>query len=188
MTGFAMPTNLVVVVPTGLVMAALVSGILALIPALIASKWGRNFLRWWIYSFISIFMILIIAAGVLMIHALRENTVMFYTPSDLSTNQIESGQAVWLGGIVVAGSITQRQDSHVEFSVTDKIKETKVSFQGLLPDLLRDGKCVVALGTLGPAGALDASQIAVVARNTTHFLPPDVVEELKKRKLCQELK
>jgi cytochrome c-type biogenesis protein CcmE len=114
-----------------------------------------------------------------------EQVVALYTPSDLSTNQMKPGQRFQVGGFVVAGSIMQGQNFHAEFAVTDGIKDMKVSYDGPLPNLLRDGKCVVAGGVLGPTGAFVADEIHVVIRDTTRF-PPEVADMLKRKGLCQE--
>jgi cytochrome c-type biogenesis protein CcmE len=120
----------------------------------------------------------IFAAAALVLTAFEENLVFFYSPSDLAEKTVPPGRAVRLGGLVEEGSIERPDGLTVHFRVTDLSQSTPVVYEGLLPDLFREGQGVVTEGTLGPDGVFVASE--VLAKHDETYMPPEVVEALKK--------
>ena len=120
----------------------------------------------------------IFAAAALVLTAFEENLVFFYSPSDLTEKTVPPGRAVRLGGLVEEGSIERLDGLTVHFRVTDLSQSTPVVYEGLLPDLFREGQGVVTEGTLGPDGVFVARE--VLAKHDETYMPPEVVEALKK--------
>ena len=121
--------------------------------------------------------ILGIAVG-LVLFALRGSIVFFNSPTDLVEKHVAPGTRVRLGGLVVAGSIVKGQDLNVRFEVTDGNKAIPVTFQGILPDLFREGQGVVTEGEIDPGGTFHAE--TVLAKHDERYMPKEVVEALKK--------
>ena len=121
----------------------------------------------------------LMGAVLLVMFALRDEIVFFYTPSDiLSEAKAAPGQRIRLGGLVVDGSI-KREGEHVTFVITDTDREMPVSYTGILPDLFREGQGVVAEGVLGPGGAMAAD--TVLAKHDENYIPKEVAEALKEK-------
>ena len=120
----------------------------------------------------------IFAAAALVLTAFQENLVFFYSPSDLTEKSVPPGRRIRLGGLVEEGSIERRDGPIVHFRVTDLSQSTPVVYEGLLPDLFREGQGVVTEGTLGPDGVFAARE--VLAKHDETYMPPEVVEALKK--------
>ncbi|MCQ4188426.1 cytochrome c maturation protein CcmE [Methylocystis suflitae] len=125
--------------------------------------------------------ILGLAAG-LMLFALRDNIVFFYTPSELAKKQTASGARLRIGGLVKEGTVV-RNGQDVNFTVTDKTSDLAVSYTGLLPDLFREGQGVVVDGVLQPSGAFRAD--SVLAKHDERYMPRDVADALKKQGVWQ---
>ena len=125
--------------------------------------------------------ILGLAAG-LMLFALRDNIVFFYTPSELAKKQTASGARLRIGGLVKEGTVV-RNGQDVNFTVTDKTSDLTVSYTGLLPDLFREGQGVVVDGVLQPDGAFRAD--SVLAKHDERYMPRDVADALKKQGVWQ---
>ncbi len=116
------------------------------------------------------------AVGLTLI-ALEENLSYFYSPSDIGT--APQGRSIRLGGLVEEGSVERQADGMtVTFRITDLAASVPVTFKGLLPDLFREGQGVVSEGTLGPDGSFLARE--VLAKHDETYMPPEVVEALKK--------
>jgi cytochrome c-type biogenesis protein CcmE len=122
--------------------------------------------------------ILAVAVG-LVLFALRDNIVFFYTPSELAQKQAAPGARLRIGGLVKEGSVTRSDNRNVAFAVTDRTSDLRVSYTGLLPDLFREGQGVVVDGTLGPDGAFRAD--SVLAKHDERYMPRDVADALKKQ-------
>jgi cytochrome c-type biogenesis protein CcmE len=122
--------------------------------------------------------ILAVAVG-LVLFALRDNIVFFYTPSELAQKQLAPGARLRIGGLVKEGSVTRGDNRNVAFAVTDRTSDLRVSYTGLLPDLFREGQGVVVDGTLGPDGAFRAD--SVLAKHDERYMPRDVADALKKQ-------
>lgn len=118
---------------------------------------------------------LAIAVG-LVLYALRSNIVFFFTPSQIARNEAPQGRAFRVGGLVEPGSL-QRDGIDVRFKVTDNAQALAVVYRGTLPDLFKEGKGVVAQGTLGPDGVFKAAE--VLAKHDENYMPPEAAEALK---------
>ena len=115
-------------------------------------------------------------AAALVLTALRDQIVFFYSPSDIATRQVVPGQAIRLGGLVKDGSWVRNGDSNV-FVVTDGKSDLTASYTGILPDLFREGQGVVAEGSLTPDGKFAATN--VLAKHDENYIPKEVVDALK---------
>lgn len=123
-----------------------------------------------------------LAAG-LMLFALRDNIVFFYTPSELATKQLAPGARLRIGGLVKEGSVVKGAGRDVTFVVTDKTKDLDVAYTGLLPDLFREGQGVVVDGVLQPDGKFKAD--SVLAKHDERYMPKDVADKLKAQGVWQ---
>lgn len=117
------------------------------------------------------------AAG-LALYALSDSIVFFYSPSEVAEKALGPGARLRIGGLVKTGSIAKSGDEKVAFVVTDGAHDLKVSYQGLLPDLFREGQGVVAEGVLAAPGQMRAETI--LAKHDERYMPREVVEALKK--------
>ena len=120
--------------------------------------------------------VLMLAVG-LVLYALRDAIVFFHTPSDIAEKHIAPGQRFRLGGLVAAGSLKRGEGAKVGFAVTDTLKTVSVSYEGVLPDLFREGQGVVAEGKLDDAGLFVAD--TVLAKHDETYMPPEVAKALE---------
>lgn len=118
-------------------------------------------------------------ACVLVLFALRDTIVFFHTPSDVSAKKLTSGQRFRLGGLVAGNSVKRGQGTKVEFAVTDTLATVRVLYEGVLPDLFREGQGVVAEGRLDEAGTFLAD--TVLAKHDENYMPPDVAKALQEK-------
>jgi cytochrome c-type biogenesis protein CcmE len=118
-------------------------------------------------------------AAVLVMFAFQDSIVFFRTPSDVAEGKIATGQRFRLGGLVEQGSVKRGDGAKVSFSVTDTLKTVPVSYEGVLPDLFREGQGVVAEGVLGKDGAFTAD--SVLAKHDENYMPPEVAKALKEK-------
>lgn len=118
-------------------------------------------------------------AAILVLFALRDTVVFFHTPSDVAEKKIAAGQRIRLGGLVADGSVKRGEGAKVAFAVTDTLKTINVTYQGILPDLFREGQGVVAEGRLDPSGMFIAD--SVLAKHDENYMPPEVAKSLKER-------
>jgi cytochrome c-type biogenesis protein CcmE len=121
--------------------------------------------------------VLALAVG-LVLFALRDSIVFFNSPTDLAEKHLAPGTRIRLGGLVVNGSVVKSQDLNVRFEVTDGNKAVSVKYQGILPDLFREGQGVVAEGVVEPGGNLKAD--TVLAKHDERYMPKEVADALKK--------
>ena len=126
--------------------------------------------------------VLTVAVG-LVLMAMRDSIVFFYTPSDVETKELAAGQRFRLGGLVEAGSIVRGEGTTVRFVVTDLQKRLPVTYTGVLPDLFREKQGVVAEGKLEPDGVFHADQ--VLAKHDENYMPPEVAKRLKEQGVWQ---
>jgi len=124
-----------------------------------------------------------IAAG-LVLYALNDSIVFFYTPSEALARHVAEGQRFRLGGLVERGSVKHDSKDAVTFTVTDKDRAMAVNYQGQLPDLFREGQGVVAEGRLGPGGVFQAD--SVLAKHDETYMPKDVADALKAKGVWKE--
>ena len=115
-------------------------------------------------------------ATTLVLVALRDQIVFFYSPSDVISREVAAGQPIRLGGLVKDGSWV-RDGQNNSFVVTDGANDIAAHYVGILPDLFREGQGVVAEGSLGPDGQFQASN--VLAKHDENYVPKEVVEALK---------
>ena len=116
-------------------------------------------------------------AVALVLNAFNSNLVFFYTPAQIAAKEAPQGRTFRVGGLVQAGSV-QRDGVTVRFTVTDTIQAVPVRFEGVLPDLFKEGKGVVAQGQLGADGVFAARE--VLAKHDENYMPPEAAEALKK--------
>jgi len=119
-----------------------------------------------------------VAVG-LVLYAMRDSIVFFYSPSDVAEMQVSSGQRFRLGGLVETGSVARDEGTTVRFVVTDGAKTLPVTYTGILPDLFREGQGVVAEGILEPDGVFHAD--SVLAKHDENYMPPEVAAKLKEQ-------
>lgn len=120
----------------------------------------------------------------LMLFALRENIVFFYSPSELAEKAPASGSQLRVGGLVKQGSLSREGGQTVRFAITDEKNEVMVTYTGLLPDLFREGQGVVVEGSLQADKVFHAS--TVLAKHDERYMPRDVADALKKQGLWQD--
>lgn len=118
-------------------------------------------------------------AAILMMFAFRQSIVFFHTPSDVAEHKIVPGQRFRLGGLVEQGSVVRGVGTKVAFTVTDTLQKVPVSYEGILPDLFREGQGVVAEGILEVDGKFTAD--TVLAKHDETYMPPEVAKALKER-------
>ena len=116
-------------------------------------------------------------ATALVLKAFNENLVFFFTPSDVAAQKAPQGRLFRIGGMVEKGSL-KRDGVEVRFVVTDTAKTIPVVYRGPLPDLFREGKGVVAQGTLGPDGTFTARE--VLAKHDENYMPPEAAHAVEK--------
>ncbi len=121
-------------------------------------------------------LVLGVAVG-LVLYAMRDSIVFFYSPSDVADMHVAPGQRIRLGGLVEMGSVVRDAGTTVRFVVTDRAKTLPVTYTGVLPDLFREGQGVVAEGTMGPDGVFHADN--VLAKHDEKYMPPEVAAKLK---------
>lgn len=116
-------------------------------------------------------------ATLLVLNALRSNMVFFFSPSQVAAQAAPRHAAFRIGGLVEAGSVQRAPDGlSVQFVVTDLAHRVPVSYRGLLPDLFREGKGVVAAGRLRADGAFEATE--VLAKHDENYMPPEAAQAL----------
>ncbi|KLN60639.1 cytochrome C biogenesis protein CcmE [Kiloniella spongiae] len=121
---------------------------------------------------------LLASATALVLTALDDNITYFYSPSDLKTKQVTIGRAIRLGGLVEDGTFEKLGDGlKVKFSITDGAETVAVTYQGILPDLFREGQGVITEGSLNEKGEFIAHE--VLAKHDENYMPTEVIEALK---------
>lgn len=118
-------------------------------------------------------------AAILVLFALRDRIVFFHTPSEVIEKGLAAGQRFRLGGLVAQGSVRRGDGVNVEFVVTDTLRSLPVSYEGILPDLFREGQGVVAEGALDTNGRFIAD--TVLAKHDETYMPPEVAAALKEK-------
>lgn len=122
-------------------------------------------------------------AATLVLTAFRSNMVFFYSPSQVANGEVPQQTSFRIGGLVEEGSIKRDTDGlTVHFVVTDLAKRTLVTYQGILPDLFKEGKGVVAQGKLNADGVFAASE--VLAKHDENYMPPEAAEALKRAQVA----
>ncbi len=118
-------------------------------------------------------------AAALVLNAFQSNLVFFFTPTQIEAGEAPNGRAFRIGGLVQPGSLKRDSDGlTVRFEVTDTAKTIPVVYSGILPDLFREGKGVVAQGRLGPDGSFRAEE--VLAKHDENYMPPEAAHAVDK--------
>ncbi|CAD5374427.1 periplasmic heme chaperone [Rubrivivax sp. A210] len=112
----------------------------------------------------------------LVLNAFNSNLVFFYSPTQVAANEAPQGRTFRIGGLVEEGTVA-RDGVTVRFTVTDTAKTVPVKYTGVLPDLFKEGKGVVAQGQLGPDGVFVARE--VLAKHDENYMPPEAAAALK---------
>ena len=116
-------------------------------------------------------------ATLLAVTAFRKNVMYFYTPTDLSEHAVAAGAVMDLGGLVKPGSLQHGQGMAISFVMTDCHHQVPVTYDGVLPDLFREGQGVVATGELNAGDTFVASRI--LAKHDSSYMPPNVARQVK---------
>ncbi len=124
--------------------------------------------------------LLVAGAGgaALVVAALKDNVLYFYSPSDIQTKHVAPGVDFRIGGLVEKGSVVKGPKAAIHFVVTDGRARVPVAYDGVLPDLFREGQGVVAMGAMTDGGIFNASEI--LAKHDEKYMPPEVVDALKR--------
>ena len=115
-------------------------------------------------------------ATFLALKAFDDNLMFFYPPADVVAGKAPKDHPFRVGGLVVKGSV-RRDGTHVEFDLTDNAETIRVAYDGILPDLFREGQGIVATGTLTGPRLVTASE--VLAKHDENYMPPEVAKTLK---------
>ncbi|ASP40242.1 cytochrome c biogenesis protein CcmE [Bacterioplanes sanyensis] len=127
-----------------------------------------------------LFLLVGVSTGVgLMAYSLTQNINLFQTPTQIAAGEVPVGRTIRAGGLVVDGSVVRDTEGlGVTFKVTDGAASVPIYYDGILPDLFREGQGIVALGQLNEKGVLQASE--VLAKHDENYMPPEVQEALEK--------
>ena len=130
-----------------------------------------------------LFTVIFIVAGMgiataLALKAFQQNLLYFYSPAQIAKGEAPINRPFRIGGLVVAGSVARNPDSlAVKFVLTDTLKQVTVEYDGILPDLFREGQGIVANGNLHPDGIFAATE--VLAKHDEYYMPKEVADALK---------
>ncbi len=123
---------------------------------------------------------LVVGVGIgiaLVLYALSQNIHLFYTPTQLATENISAHKKIRVGGMVMPGTVKRHDALAVEFTITDFKYETTIHYRGIMPDLFKEGQGVVALGKVAKNGEFIADE--VLAKHDENYMPPEIAN-LKK--------
>ena len=128
-------------------------------------------------AFISVALVGLVVASALVLNAFQDNLVFFFTPSEVMAREAPLDRTFRIGGMVQEGSVRREPESiRVHFVVTDGVAHLPVFYDGILPDLFREGQGVVAQGTLAADGIFRAS--TVLAKHDENYMPPEAAEAM----------
>ncbi len=128
--------------------------------------------------FVGVVLAGVAVATALVLMAIGENMLYFYSPSQIAAGEAPRSHDVRVGGLVVAGSVERSSGSlDVRFDLTDTSANVRVAYSGILPDLFREGQGIVALGRIGDDGVFRARE--VLAKHDENYMPPEVAEALE---------
>ena len=124
-------------------------------------------------------------AAALVLNAIQKNLVFFFSPTQVAAKEAPTQKAFRVGGLVQKGSLKREDDGlTVSFVVTDLANSMTVVYKGILPDLFKEGKGVVAQGRLGPDGIFRADE--VLAKHDENYMPPEAAGALKPNQTFDE--
>ncbi|MDR5886556.1 cytochrome c maturation protein CcmE [Vreelandella janggokensis] len=130
-----------------------------------------------LYVIVTLVSLAAVAVG-LTLYALRANINLFFSPVQIAQGEAPVSRSIRAGGMVKVGSVSRDADSlNVEFTVTDYVGDLHVDYQGILPDLFREGQGVVVVGELQGDGRFRADD--VLARHDENYMPPEVAQALE---------
>jgi cytochrome c-type biogenesis protein CcmE len=133
------------------------------------------------FAWIGAGVLLLAAAAGLVLNAFQSNLVFFFSPTDVAEHRAPQGRAFRIGGMVVDKSLARAADGlTVRFNVTDTVKTVPVVYTGILPDLFKEGKGVVAQGKIGADGVFHATE--VLAKHDENYMPPEAAAALDQAK------
>jgi cytochrome c-type biogenesis protein CcmE len=131
------------------------------------------------FMWVGIGLAVLALAAYLVVQSLRQNQVFFYTPTDVAQQKAPKDRVFRVGGLVTVGSVARKPDGlTVAFSVTDTQQTIPMTYTGILPDLFKEGKGVVAQGRFGNDGVFRANE--VLAKHDENYMPPEAAEALKR--------
>lgn len=131
------------------------------------------------FVFAGVVAIALLMAVVLVKTALDNNASLYFTPTQVYNKEAPQGRSFRIGGLVEEGSVKREKDGlTVNFVITDKHKSIPAIFRGILPDLFKEGKGVVAQGKIEADGILHADE--VLAKHDENYMPPEAADALKK--------
>ena len=121
----------------------------------------------------------------LVLNAFQSNLVFFFSPTQVANGEAPTGRAFRIGGLVEEGSVRREADGlTTRFVVTDTARSMPVTYTGILPDLFKEGKGVVAEGKLGSDGLFTATQ--VLAKHDENYMPPEAAHALEQAQKAQQ--
>ncbi len=124
-------------------------------------------------------------ASILVLNAFQSNLVFFFSPSQVIAKEAPIGKSFRIGGLVEEGSVKREDHSTtVRFAVTDTIQAIPVVYTGILPDLFREGKGIVAQGKISANGIFEADE--VLAKHDENYMPPEAAEALEQAAKAQK--
>jgi len=127
---------------------------------------------------------LLVVAVTLILNAFNSNMVFFFTPTQVAAKEAPQGRNFRIGGLVEVGSVQRQPDGvTVRFVVTDTMKSMPVVFKGILPDLFKEGKGIVAQGRLDADGVFRANE--VLAKHDENYMPPEAADALERAHKAQ---
>ncbi len=118
------------------------------------------------------------AAVTLLLNAFQENMLFFFAPAQVVAGEAPEGHPFRIGGMVVNGSVKRGDSLKVQFVLSDGGGSVPIEYEGILPDLFREGQGIVARGVLGADGTFVADE--VLAKHDEEYMPPEVADALKK--------
>jgi len=137
---------------------------------------------------LALIVLVVAALGVavaLVLNAFNSNLVFFFSPPQVANGEAPTGRAFRIGGLVEAGSVRREADGlTTRFVVTDTARSIPVAYTGILPDLFKEGKGVVAEGRLGTDGLFDATQ--VLAKHDENYMPPEAASAIEQAQKAQQ--
>ncbi|MEC9249760.1 MAG: cytochrome c maturation protein CcmE [Pseudomonadota bacterium] len=125
----------------------------------------------------------LVGAVALAMFAMKDALIYFYSPTEIAEEGVELGERIRVGGLVVEGSIQPGEGQHVAFRVTDTAHDILIEYEGILPDLFREGQGVVVEGAFQTAGVFSAE--TVLAKHDETYMPPEVAEALQESGVWQ---
>lgn len=133
------------------------------------------------FGLIAVGLLLLVIAAALITKSFRSNLVFFFSPTQVEKGEAPKSGSFRIGGLVESGSLKRMPDGlHVQFKITDTAKSIPVQYKGILPDLFKEGKGVVAEGKLNKNGLFEADQ--VLAKHDENYMPPEAAAALEAAK------